>query len=224
LTFPLRPQAALLHFMVPILSSKLWFPGPGTAQEDGLLAVGGDLSPERLLLAYRSGIFPWFNDDELILWFSPHQRFVLFPGHLRISSSMEQIMRSGKFRVTVNQDFRSVIVNCAGVKRKGQGGTWITKGMINAYLRLHKLGHAHSVEVWQNEKLAGGLYGVAVGRVFCGESMFSLVSNASKMALIHVAGELPYALIDCQVYTPHLASLGAEFISRKAYEKYLRQE
>jgi leucyl/phenylalanyl-tRNA--protein transferase len=209
--------------MVFRLTNELIFPDPSLAEPDGLLAVGGDLSPDRLLLAYHSGIFPWFNDDEFITWFSPHKRFVLFPSRIKVSKSMEQVMRSGKFTVTIDKDFKSVIRNCAAVKRKNQPGTWITAGMIKAYCKLHKMGHAHSIEVWKDAELAGGLYGVSVGHVFCGESMFSLENNASKMALIYLAQHAGYALIDCQVFTPHLFSLGADFITRKSYEKHLFQ-
>ena len=193
------------------------FPDPTLAEADGLLAVGGDLSEERLTLAYQSGIFPWYNDDTPILWYSPHERFVLFPTELKISKSMKQLLRSGQLTVTRDQCFEKVIEACSLVKRDGQDGTWITDDMKEAYIRLHTIGKAHSVEVWERDKLVGGLYGVAVGKVFCGESMFSLVSNASKTALISLCNSGAYALIDCQVYTEHLESLGARMISRKEY-------
>ncbi|MBE7178578.1 MAG: leucyl/phenylalanyl-tRNA--protein transferase, partial [Mucilaginibacter polytrichastri] len=184
-------------------------------------AVGGDLSAERLLLAYHSGIFPWFDDDELILWYAPHERFVLDPAEVVISKSMRKILREETFRITTNAAFDEVITACSAISRPGQDGTWITEGMIGAYKNLHKKSIAQSVEVWLNEELVGGLYGVAVGRVFCGESMFSRVSNASKAALIYLCQNMPYQLIDCQVYTEHLASMGAHFISKKRYESYL---
>lgn len=193
------------------------FPDPVLAESDGLLAVGGDLRTERLLEAYRQGIFPWYSDDTPILWYSPHERFVLFPEELKISKSMRQLMRSGRFRVTVDRAFDQVISACAAQPRPGQEGTWITADMQEAYKRLHLLGYAHSVEIWQEDTLAGGLYGVAVGGVFCGESMFSREANASKTALISLCQSGAYQLIDCQVYTDHLASLGARMIPRDLY-------
>jgi leucyl/phenylalanyl-tRNA--protein transferase len=204
------------------LDKRLVFPNPSLADEDGLLAVGGDLSTGRLLLAYHNGIFPWYNDDTPILWYSPHERFVLFPDELRVSKSMRQILRSGRLRVTYDQNFAEVINNCSTVDRKGQDGTWITADMKNAYIRLHKEGHAHSVEVWEDEELVGGLYGVQIGSVFCGESMFSKTSNASKAALISLCNTNNYELIDCQVYTEHLESMGARMISREEYLRILQ--
>lgn len=211
--------------MIHLLTKKISFPDPSLAREDGLLSIGGDLRPERLLLAYSLGIFPWFSDDEFIMWFSPHRRFVLFPAEIRISKSMNAVQRSGKFNVTVNNDFQGVVENCAKAKRKNQGqsGTWITRGMQEAYMKLHKLKRAYSIEVWHEDELAGGLYGVNVGNVFCGESMFSKKNNASKIALIHLALKMNYDLIDCQVFTPHLSSMGARFIGRNDYEKFLKQ-
>ena len=205
--------------MIFRLDERLLFPDPELAEPDGLLAVGGDLSPQRLLLAYQQGIFPWYSDDTPILWYSPHERFVLYPENLKVSKSMRQVLRSGRFKVTINQCFTDVIKACSASFRKDQDGTWITDDMIEAYITLHQLGHAHSVEVWENDQLAGGLYGVHVGRVFCGESMFSKVSNASKTALIHLCQTKKYRLIDCQVHTEHLESLGAGMISRKEYMK-----
>jgi leucyl/phenylalanyl-tRNA---protein transferase len=199
------------------LDERLLFPDPALAEEDGLLAVGGDLSPERLLLAYRNGIFPWYSDDTPILWYSPHERFVLYPEELRIAKSMKQVIRSGKFNVTFDTAFANVIKACATAPRVDQDGTWITNDMQEAYIRLHELGKAHSVEVWFNNELAGGLYGIAVGHVFCGESMFSKVSNASKLALITLCQTGNYKLIDCQVHTAHLESLGAKMIDREQY-------
>jgi leucyl/phenylalanyl-tRNA--protein transferase len=208
--------------MIFRLDERLLFPDPALAEEDGLLAIAGDLSPERLILAYQSGIFPWYGDDSPILWFAPHERFVLFPPELRISKSMKQVMRSGKFRITFNQNFSEVIKECAAAYREGQDGTWITTDMQKAYIELNTLGYAHSVEVWHADELVGGLYGVQVGKVFCGESMFTKWSNASKLALITLCQSGKYELVDCQVYTDHLASLGARMIGRDAYLDVLR--
>jgi leucyl/phenylalanyl-tRNA--protein transferase len=206
--------------MIFRLDERLLFPDPELAEEDGLLAVGGDLSTERLLLSYQSGIFPWYGDDTPILWYSPHERFVLFPNELIVSKSMRQVLNSGKFTVTTNQCFEKVIDNCSKMERAGQDGTWITDEMKAAYIRLNQKGYAHSVEVWRDDELVGGLYGVQTGSVFCGESMFSKVSNASKVALIHLCRS-GYKLIDCQVHTDHLASMGARMISRKEYTRFL---
>jgi leucyl/phenylalanyl-tRNA--protein transferase len=208
--------------MIFRLDKRIIFPSPSLAEEDGLLAVGGDLSSNRLLLAYHNGIFPWYSNDTPILWYSPHERFVLFPDELKVSKSMRRVLRSGRVRVTHDQNFTEVIDACSKVDRKGQDGTWITDDMKNAYIRLHKEGHAHSVEVWENEKLVGGLYGVQVGEVFCGESMFSKVSNASKVALTNLCNSGNYKLIDCQVYTEHLESMGAGMISRDEYLSILQ--
>ncbi|RTE54507.1 leucyl/phenylalanyl-tRNA--protein transferase [Arenibacter aquaticus] len=208
-----------------LLNHRLQFPNVEEADKDGLLAVGGDLSPERLMLAYRNGIFPWFNEDSLILWWSPDPRMVLFPEKVKISSSMQKVLRSGKFRLSWNTQFEKVIDACAVIKRKDQGGTWITPEMKKAYIRLHQQGFAKSVEVWEGELLVGGLYGIDLGHVFCGESMFSRSSNASKFAFIHLAKTLEeqnYKLIDCQVYTAHLKSLGAEEIPRKDFVEILK--
>ncbi|RFZ92371.1 leucyl/phenylalanyl-tRNA--protein transferase [Mucilaginibacter conchicola] len=203
--------------MIFRLDERLLFPDPALAEEDGLLAVGGDLSAERLLLAYSNGIFPWFSDDDPILWYSPHERFVLFPGELQVSKSMRKVLRSDTFKVTFDEAFEQVIEHCSAAPREGQNGTWITTDMKAAYTGLHKLGFAHSVEVWQGDALVGGLYGVHAGNVFCGESMFSKVSNASKTALIWLCTNTNYGLIDCQVYTEHLESLGARMIPREDY-------
>lgn len=201
----------------------LRFPSPALAEPDGLLAIGGDLRPERLLEAYRQGIFPWYSDDTPILWYSPHERFVLFPEEFKISKSMRQVLRSGRFTVTFDLAFDQVISACAAHPRVGQNGTWITADMQEAYMRLHALGHAHSVETWRGGKLVGGLYGVAVGGVFCGESMFSREANASKTALAALCQSNTYRLIDCQVYTDHLATLGARMVSRAIYMSLLIQ-
>lgn len=208
------------------LLDDLVFPSVERANSDGLLAVGGDLSPERLVLAYEKGIFPWFNEDELILWWSPDPRMVLFPDKIKISKSMRKIVQSNKFTLTKNLNFKLVLEYCSKVEREGQQGTWITADMKKAYLKLHERGMAHSYEVWENDTIVGGLYGVDLGHVFCGESMFSLVSNASKFAFIHLARELSakkYKLIDCQVYTEHLESLGAEEISRADFIAILKR-
>lgn len=207
------------------LTDRLWFPDVEKADEEGLLAVGGDLRPERLLLAYKSGIFPWFNEDGLVLWWSPNPRMVLFPDAIKISKSMRQVIHSGKFRMTWNTRFEEVIEACSAIKRKDQQGTWITTGMKEAYKQLHRLGIAQSVEIWENDQLVGGLYGIDLGTVFCGESMFSRSSNASKFAFIHLAQELGnknYKLIDCQVYNPHLESLGAVEIPRRRFLDFLK--
>tara|TARA_R110002049_G_scaffold272304_2_gene449798 strand:+ start:6825 stop:7454 length:630 start_codon:yes stop_codon:yes gene_type:complete len=204
------------------LTTKISFPDVNKATEDGLLAVGGDLSVERLLLAYKSGIFPWFENDAPILWWSPNPRFVLFPNKLKVSKSMKQVLRNTDYTVSINKDFKSVITECSKAKRQGQAGTWITKNMIEAYNKLHELGYAKSVEVWKADNLVGGLYGVDLGNgVFCGESMFAKESNASKVGFITFMQNANYKLIDCQVYTNHLESLGAEDISRDLFLKYL---
>ena len=204
------------------LNNNHVFPEVDKATEDGLLAVGGDLSANRLLTAYQKGIFPWFEDDNTIMWWSPDPRFVLFPKDLKVSKSMKQILRNTDFMVTVNKDFNAVITSCAAAKRPGQNDTWITKGMIDAYTKLHQLGYAKSIEVWLNNTLVGGLYGVDLGNgVFCGESMFAKVSNASKVGFISFIQNTNYKLIDCQVYTNHLESLGAMDISRAQFLKYL---
>ncbi|PIB33527.1 leucyl/phenylalanyl-tRNA--protein transferase [Gaetbulibacter sp. 5U11] len=204
------------------LNSDNAFPDVTKASEDGLLAIGGDLSAKRLLNAYQNGIFPWFEDDDTILWWSPDPRFVLFPKDLKVSKSMKQVIRNTDFVVTVNKDFNAVIAACAAAKRRGQDDTWITNGMIEAYTNLHQLGYAKSIEVWLDNTLVGGLYGVDLGNgVFCGESMFAKVSNASKVGFISFIQNTNYKLIDCQVYTNHLESLGAIDISRDQFLKYL---
>jgi len=202
-----------------ILDERLWFPSAEEATEDGLLAIGGDLSVERLLLAYRSGIFPWFEED-IPLWWCPDPRFVLFPAELKISKSMQQIIKKDQFQFKINTAFEDTIHNCKTVKRKDEAGTWITDEVEKAYLNLHKENYAVSAEAWENEKLAGGLYGIRLGNVFFGESMFSNVSNASKFAFIKYVEQLKeenVQLIDCQVYTHYLQSFGARMISRKNF-------
>jgi len=207
-----------MHF----LTQKIEFPDVSEASAEGLLAIGGDLSPERLLYAYLNGIFPWFENTEPILWWSPDPRFVLFPNDLKVSKSMKQVLKKELFKVTENKAFIDVIANCAKTKRIGQDGTWITNEMIEAYVKLHKLGYAKSVEVWQNDELVGGLYGIAINdAVFCGESMFAKVSNASKVGFIAFVQNSNYKLIDCQLHTKHLESLGAKHISRSKFLKFL---
>ena len=206
------------------LTDALLFPSPEQASDEGIVAVGGDLKPERVMLAYRKGIFPWFESDDFLLWWSPDPRMVLFPDQVKISKSMRTVLRKKQFEVTFNKAFDDVVEACAKVKRFGQNGTWITPGLMEAYSTLHTQGHAHSVEVWAEGVLVGGLYGVDLGTVFCGESMFSKANNASKVALISLAKELKknkYKLIDCQVPTQHLASMGAESISRSEFLTYL---
>lgn len=190
------------------LTEDLVFPHPSLA-EDGVLAVGGDLSVERLILAYSNGIFPWYSDGEPIIWHAPNPRFVLHPKDLKVSKSMKQVMRRDKFQLTINQDFRSVITNCKLRSRKGQEGTWITNEMLEAYCNLHELGFAHSVEVYQDNLLVGGLYGINLGTVFFGESMFHSTSNASKLAFIKLVQSFPFSIIDCQVHTQHMEKFGA---------------
>ncbi|WP_291097063.1 MULTISPECIES: leucyl/phenylalanyl-tRNA--protein transferase [unclassified Flavobacterium] len=209
------------------LSKELFFPPVSRANSEGILAVGGDLSPERLLLAYKSGIFPWFEEDDPILWWSPNPRMVLFLDELVVSKSMRNIINRNIFKVTFNQNFREVISNCRKIKREGQNGTWITNDMIEAYCKLHESGIAKSVEVWQNDELVGGLYGIDLGHIFCGESMFSKVSNASKVAFIALANQLKaanYKLLDCQVYNEHLESLGCREIDREEFMKILKSK
>jgi leucyl/phenylalanyl-tRNA--protein transferase len=208
------------------VTEALYFPAVETASPEGILAFGGDLSPERLFLAYRSGIFPWFEAGEPILWWSPNPRMVLFFDELKVSKSMRNILNRAIFKVTFNQDFRAVISNCQNVKRDGQNGTWITNEMIEAYCKLHELGIAKSVEVWKDDKLVGGLYGIDLGHVFCGESMFSLESNASKVAFISLVNQLKsenYQVLDCQVYNEHLESLGCREINRDDFIKIIKR-
>ncbi len=215
--FWIEPNSKIVDF--PDVSLALTEP-------DGLLAVGGDLSMQRLLNAYRSGIFPWYSADQPILWWSPDPRFVLFPEQLKISRSLRKTIRKQVFTVSMNKDFASVIRHCSSMPRPGQNGTWITDEMQQAYLDLHQSGYAHSVEAWSNDELVGGLYGVAIGKVFFGESMFSLRTDASKVAFasfvrhLHALG---FELIDCQIHTMHLQSLGAELIPRQAFIHALEQ-
>jgi len=204
------------------LNNKIEFPNVSEASADGLLAIGGDLSSERILHAYNQGIFPWFEDEEPILWWSPDPRFVIFPEELKVSKSMKKLFKNNRFKVTKNQDFETVITNCSNAYRQGQRGTWITDNMIKAYIKLHELGYAVSIEVWEDKNIVGGLYGIDVGNgIFCGESMFTKVSNASKYGFIQFVQDSDYKLIDCQLHTSHLESLGGKNISRSDFLKFL---
>lgn len=226
-------QFKLLQFLqinltlMPVfrLSDKLIFPSPEYAEEDGLLAVGGDLSEKRLLLAYSMGIFPWYSEGYPILWWSPDPRLVLFPGELKVSRSLKQSIKKNPFKITMDTAFEEVIRNCAGVRRRNNEGTWITGDMIEAYIRLHRSGFAHSVECWHEGELSGGLYGVSIGKAFFGESMFSKKSNASKVAFVKLVQQLAgwgFKIIDCQVTTGHLISFGAREIPRSEFMKILK--
>jgi leucyl/phenylalanyl-tRNA--protein transferase len=212
--------------MIPWLPPEPVFPPIelALAEPNGLLAAGGDLSPERILTAYRNGIFPWFSAGEPILWWSPDPRMVLFPAELKISRSLAKVLRNKPYEVTLDTAFMEVIGACAGTPREGQNGTWITAEMQAAYGKLHELGYAHSVEVWMDDKLVGGLYGMALGRAFYGESMFSWRTDASKIALAHLCEHLQrrgFGIIDCQMETTHLASLGARPIPRSEFVSLL---
>ncbi len=207
------------------LDKDIWFPPAARALPDGLLAMGGDLQPDRLLLAYRSGIFPWYNEGDPPLWWSPDPRFVLYPQKLKVSQSMAAILKKGTFEYRFNTAFREVIAGCASVRRSYGVGTWISEEMMAAYIQLHELGHAHSAEAWQDGELVGGLYGIRIRRIFFGESMFSRVSNASKAAFINLVRQLQeegVRLIDCQMHTAHLESLGAEAMPREHYLMQLK--
>lgn len=208
------------------LKDSLTFPPPHLADASGLLAYGGDLSPERLIMAYENGIFPWFTENQPVLWWSPGKRMVMYPGRMKVSKSLGRKIRSGVFTVRCDTAFREVITACAAVPRKDQDGTWITGEMINAYCRLHEMGYAHSFECWTNGQLVGGLYGISLGRAFFGESMFTKVTDASKVAFYHLyafAQKHHFHFIDCQLYTTHLASLGALEIPRSQYLAELKQ-
>lgn len=207
-----------------VLNDKIWFPPADEALSDGLLAIGGDLQVERLLLAYKTGIFPWYDGD-LPLWWHPNPRFVLLPDDLKVSKSMKTLLHQRKFKFTINQAFEQVIENCKKIERKNQDGTWINEDVKNAYTQLHQLGYAHSAEAWLNGELVGGLYGIKIGKVFFGESMFAKQSNASKYAFIKYVQQLQQEgikLIDCQVYTEHLESLGAKMIMREQFMQLLK--
>ncbi len=208
-----------------VLNEKIWFPPVESALEDGLLAIGGDLTTERLLFAYKKGIFPWY-DGETPLWWCPNPRFILLPDELKVSKSMKALLKKDAFDFRINKDFASVINACKTKERKDQDGTWIKDEVVHAYTELHKLGFAHSAEAWKDGVLVGGLYGVLLGKVFFGESMFSYQSNASKYAFIKMVSHLKdqgVVLIDCQVYTEHLESLGAKMIMRQQFTHLLEQ-
>ena len=209
------------------LSKSIWFPNHDESNKDGLIAIGGDLSVERLMHAYHLGIFPWFNEGQPLFWWSPDPRMILLPESFKVSKSLKKTILSNKYKITLNTSFEEVINCCSKIKRKGQQGTWITKNMITAYLQLHKKGHAQSVEVWSDNQLVGGLYGIDLKekKIFCGESMFSKKNNASKIAFYYLVKKLKtenYRLIDCQMYTSHLESLGAQEIPRHEFLKYLK--
>lgn len=211
--------------MLHVLGKELVFPPVHTAEPDGLLAMGGDLSTERLLLAYRQGIFPWYEQD-IPLWWSPDPRMVIFPDEFKINKTTKKLLKDQVFEFSTNKAFVDVIHNCKNIPRSGQMGTWITDEVEKAYIRLHELGHAHSAEVWQNGELVGGLYGIRLGAVFFGESMFSLVNNASRYAFARYMDQLKteaVKLIDCQVYTEYLETMGARMIDRKEFNEFLKQ-
>ena len=208
------------------LTKELIFPNPELSEEDGLLAVGGDLSEDRILLAYSMGIFPWYSDGPPVLWWSPDPRLVLIPAELKISRSLRQVINKGLFTIKMDTAFAEVIRNCAVIRREGQQGTWITEEMIGAYIRLHHAGYAHSIESWQDGELVGGLYGIALGKAFFGESMFAKKSSVSKIALVALAEylrALDYSFIDCQVTTEHLKSLGAREVPRREFLRMLKE-
>lgn len=211
--------------MILLNPNEISFPDPFLLEsESGVMAVGGDLSPERLYFAYQLGLFPWYNPGEEILWWCPDPRFVLFPKNLRVSKSMRKILRDDVFTFTENQCFREVMEECKSVFRKDQDGTWISDELIDSFVVLHEKGIAKSIEVWQNEKLVGGFYGIQIGKVFCGESMFAKVSNASKAGFIHFSQKYQdnLDLIDCQIHSEHLESLGAAMISKMDYLTILK--
>lgn len=221
-------MVAFFIFVLMWLTKKIEFPSVETTTEEGVIALGGDLSIERLILAYQKGIFPWYSENEPIIWYCPSKRMVLFPEELKVSKSMKKIIKKGNYKITENKAFEEVIFNCKHIIRNDDFGTWITDDMEKAYIDLNKKGLAKSIEVWfynsntKEEVLVGGLYGIDLGNgVFCGESMFSLISNASKIAFIHLIQHYGYKLIDCQVYNDHLASLGAREISRIEFLKML---
>jgi len=200
------------------------FPSPRSANEHGVVAYGGDLNPNRIIQAYKQGIFPWFESDDNLLWWSPNPRMILYPEKIKISKSLKSVIKKNTFKVTFNRDFEEVIESCSNIKRLGQKGTWITSGLKESFLNLHEKGFAISVEVWKDSKIVGGLYGLDLGNVFCGESMFSKSSNASKVALVNLSAELKknnYKFIDCQIPTEHLKSMGGEEVSRDDFLKLL---
>ena len=204
------------------LTNTIEFPGYDCTSKEGIIALGGDLSIERLTHAYKNGIFPWFSDNDPIVWYCPFERMVLFPAEIKISKSMQKIINKNEFTITENTAFEAVIYNCKNIDRNDGFGTWITNDMEQAYINLHKKGIAKSIEVWFKDELVGGLYGVEINHIFCGESMFSKVSNASKLAFMHLAKNKNYKLIDCQIHNEHLASLGAREIDRSLFLNILK--
>ena len=204
------------------LTDTIEFPRYDCTSEEGVIALGGDLSAERLTHAYKNGIFPWFSDNDPIVWYCPFERMVLFPAEIKISKSMQKIINKNEFTITENTAFEAVIYNCKNIDRNDGFGTWITNDMEKAYINLHKKGIAKSIEVWFKDELVGGLYGVEINHIFCGESMFSKVSNASKLAFMHLAKNKNYKLIDCQIHNEHLASLGAREIDRSLFLNILK--
>ena len=204
------------------LTNTIEFPGYDCTSEEGVIALGGDLSAERLTHAYKNGIFPWFSDNDPIVWYCPFERMVLFPAEIKISKSMQKIINKNEFTITENTAFEAVIYNCKNIDRNDGFGTWITNDMEQAYINLHKKGISKSIEVWFKDELVGGLYGVEINHIFCGESMFSKVSNASKLAFMHLAKNKNYKLIDCQIHNEHLASLGAREIDRSLFLNILK--
>jgi leucyl/phenylalanyl-tRNA--protein transferase len=213
--------------MVLLNPEEISFPDPALYDgHDGIIAVGGDLSPERILFAYENGIFPWFNPDEEILWWCPDPRFVLFPDELKVSKSMKKILDRNIFQFTENKNFREVILNCKNAPRKGQDGTWLSDELIEVFTKLHKIGIVKSIEVWLNNDLVGGFYGLHIGNVFCGESMFAKVSNASKAGFIYFVQKYAdqFSIVDCQSHSDHLESLGARMIPKREFLHILHQE
>ena len=205
------------------LTEEIKFPAYEFTSKEGIIALGGDLSSKRLIYAYRNGIFPWFSENEPIVWYCPLERMVLFPNEIKISKTMRKVLRDNAFVVTENKAFERVIHQCKTIKRNDDLGTWITNDMEKAYINLHKKGVAKSIEIWKDNELVGGLYGLEINGVFCGESMFSKVSNASKLAFIYLATKKNYRLIDCQIYNDHLASLGAREIEREIFLELLKK-
>lgn len=208
------------YFIPPLSKYSVVFPNPREASDEGLLAYGGDLSSNRLLTAYKKGIFPWYSEGDPILWWSPNPRLLLYPQNFKVRKSFRRVLRSGKFTVAFDRDFESVIRNCSEIYREGQESSWIVEEIIEAYTRLHKEGFAHSIEVYKDDKLVGGLYGIAFGKAFFGESMFSLVSDASKVAFKALSDTLKsknYDFIDCQMETEHMVKLGAEVVQRDIF-------
>ena len=204
------------------LTDKIIFPDYKLTTTDGIIALGGDLSEERLTYAYKNGIFPWFSQGDPIVWYCPSERMVLFPEEIKVSKSMQKVIVKNRFVITENKAFKEVIYNCKNIDRKDGFGTWITDDMEQAYINLHKKGSAKSIEIWLDNELVGGLYGLEINNIFCGESMFSVVSNASKLAFIHLVKSQKYKLIDCQIYNNHLASLGAREVDRNTFLNILK--